>query len=212
MKAIRLIILLLISGNLIVNASPEGDPKTESKTKAVAKRKTVLVVGLKKGNITSNFYSPEGIAEKTSIAIDSLEDVFSRKIVESISRTNDNGLNIIPLMVKTKNNVLSKVNYHYENDILVSDLSDLNDKEFEVLMSQYNADYIMFIGNYYLKYEGGSNLFHIIKYEVYNRNKKNIISDKAFFNTPELMPLANFEKKYIRSGSRISEQLQKATN
>lgn len=211
MKALKLIISLLILGNMALTASPEGDPETDTKKEAVVKKKTVLVVGLKKGNITSNFYSPEGIAEKTSITIDSLEDVFSRTIVESIKKKNDNGLNIIPLMFKAKNNVLGKVNYRYDRDILAADLSELSEAEYQSLLSQYNADYVMFIGNYYLKYEGGSNLFHIIKYDVYNKNKKNVVSEKAFFNTPELMPLASFEKKLERSGSKIAEQLNKVS-
>jgi ABC-type transport system substrate-binding protein len=211
MKTIRFIITLLILGNLTANVFAEGDPETDTKKSAAIKKKTVLVVGLKKGNITSNFYSPEGIAEKTTISADSLEDVFSRKIIESINRKNDKGLNVVPLMFKPKHSILGKVTYHYEKDVLVSDLSDLSSDDVQSLLNQYNADYVMFIGNYYLKFEGGSNLFHIIKYDVYNKSKKNILSEKVYFNTPELLPLASFEKKFERSGSKILEQLNKAS-
>jgi hypothetical protein len=211
MKPFSLIIFLLFAGITHASVTPEGEPETSG---PVAKtKKTVLVVGLKNGNITSNYYVPEIIAEKTAVDKDSLEDVFSRIIVESMNRSNENEFHIISIKGnKSKNSFLNKVNFKYEKELMVSDLSELSDSEFQNMMKQYNADYILILGHYYLKYEGGSNLFHIIQYDVYNLNKKNIISDNAFFNTPELLPLANFEKKYTRSGSRIIDQLHKASN
>lgn len=204
------ILPLLILGNSFTSPKDAGDKKSNSKDPKGSK-KTVLIVGIKDGNLTSNYFMAEHIAERTSIAKDSLEEVFSREISKSLSKRDDSGFHFIRFESKKDKSLLNKVQYKKEKDMMVSDLSQLNDEDYQQLLSQYNADYVLFLDQYYLKYEGGSNLFHIFNYDIYNQNKKNIVSGKTFFNTAELLPLANYEKKYEKSGNKIIDQLQKAS-
>lgn len=174
-------------------------------------KKNVLVIGLKEGGITSNYYNQDNIAEKTLITKDSLEETFSKLIIDKIKQSNNSEFNFITLENKSSS-LLNEVQYKYEKEMKVSDLSDFKDEDYQKLLKDYDAEYVIFLDNYYLKYEGGSNLFHIFNYNIYNHDKINILSGKSFFNTPELMPLANYDKKYEKSGDRIVEQLQKIDN
>ncbi|NJO69493.1 MAG: hypothetical protein HC830_09620 [Bacteroidetes bacterium] len=203
------ILTIFICG--IAVALPEGDgDKKSNPGETGAKVKTVLVIGLKEGNITSNYFMAENIAEKTALSKDSLEEAFSMEIIQGIKKIHGSGFNFVHLAHDKNSNVfLDKVQYRYDKEMMVSDLSDLKDEDYQKLIKQHNAEYVLFLDHYFLKYEGGSNLFHIYNYDVYNKNKKNIYSGKTFFNTPDLEPLANYQKKYEKSGNKIIDQLQK---
>lgn len=192
-----------------ITAGPDGETKVPGSEAKSAKR-TVLIIGLKEGNLTSNYYMAANIAEKTSIAADSITEVFSREITQSITKNRNTRFEFV-FAEKTKDNhnVLSQIQFKYDKEMMVSDLSELKDVDFHKLLDTYKADYILILDHYYLKYEGGSNLFHLVNYDIYNRNKKNIVAGKTYFNTPELMPLANYEKKYEKTGSKILDQLNK---
>lgn len=207
---IPLFLSLMFFSGKVVNR-PEDTDKYRPDAKNSKSQKTVLIIGLKTGNITSNYFMPENIAEKTLIAKDSLEEIFSKQIIEHIKKSSGSEFNIISIE-GDNNTLLDKMEYKYDKEIKTSDLSSIKDEEYNKLIMQYKADYVVFLDNYYLKYEGGSNLFHILSYNVYNKNKKNIIAGKSFFNTPELLPLANYDKKFEKSGNKIVEQLQKVTD
>lgn len=210
MKKLPLLILsTLLYSIAFASGINEGDTKTTGKDPKAAK-KTVLIVGLKEGNITSNYYMTESIAEKTAISQDSLEEVFSREISESISRISDSDFNFVRLgKENSSKKLLDKVQYRYDKEMMVSDLTEMKDEDYMQLLKEYNADYVLFLDHYYLKYEGGSNLFHMFNYHIYNKHKKGIISGKSFFNTPELLPLARYEKKFEKTGNKIIDQLNK---
>jgi hypothetical protein len=208
----KAIILIFICSAILLSplaSSPKDNVKTNGKNPRTAKR-TVLIIGLKEENITSNYFMAENIAERTSLAKDSIGSAFSRMLSESIVNSGNPRFEFICcLSNKNNNEILSKVQYKFDKDMLVSDLSGLKDSDYQDFLNSYNADYVIFLDHYFLKYLNGNSLFHILNYDVYNRDKKNIIVGKTYFNSAELLPLVNYEKNYKKAGAKIVQQLDK---
>ncbi|MCC8173589.1 MAG: hypothetical protein LIO65_04140 [Odoribacter sp.] len=175
--------------------------------------KKVLVVGFEKDNIASNYYYDQIIAEKTNVPLDSIEYYFNQVIIDPLtSCAGKSNLQFIPCYNPQQlQGLTEKIQYAGEEENLRSDLSTLNEEDFEKLLSEFNADYLLVISQYYMKKElqPFPYLFHIVNFEVYDKNKDKKYEGRSYFNSSDLMPLEQYDKQYQKLAGKMMAQISK---
>jgi hypothetical protein len=149
---------------------------------------TILVLGLDKGDIQSNYYMIEDIAKGIHTSPDSVEIIYNEAIVDKL-------------------NTSEKSNFEF----ITIDESKIDKNDLNKLFSNFNADYILSFEKYELNWKGEPYyiLFNVINYNLYNRKSEAITSGQSYFDTPELQPLSQMDRKFQKMADRIALQTTK---
>jgi hypothetical protein len=172
----------------------------------------VLVVGLDRERVTSNYYPDGMIAEKIGLPLDSVAPYINRAIVARLAGTTRGAVRFIRL--DDANGTREVTNHaRYEGDAERShgDLSRVAREDFNRLLDAFNADYLLVVSQYYMKKqdEPFPFLYHVINYEVYDRSKAKRYEGYAGFDTPDLLPAPQLDKHYRKIVDRMADRVCK---
>ncbi len=201
MKTIAILFLINI---LALPLSAKNDEK-KSETNS---KKTVLIIGVGKKNITSNYYYDEVIAEKINLPVDSIEHHFNKAIIGNLTSAVSGELEFIwcdrfPAQLS--------INYEGLESELHSDFSSVSETEYQALLDRFDADYLLLVCQYHLKKElkPFPSLFHIVNFDIYDKQKSKRYQGQSFFSSTDLMPLNNFDKQYQKVANKMVAQMNK---
>lgn len=176
-------------------------------------RANVLVIGIPRENITSNYYYDGLIAEKISIPVDSLAGFFNRAIVSRLPDAGAGPARFICRGNHPRDRALAAgLRYEGEEENIRVDLSRVSRDALARLLDDFNADFLLLVNQYYMKQETEPfpYLYHIIHYELYDRDKTTRYRGVASFDTPDLMPAPRLDKYYKKIASKIVSRVNRA--
>lgn len=186
--------------NSIVEAHAEQTPGS-------AKR--VLVVGLN-DNVKSNYYYSDLIAREIGLAsADSVAANYNQAI----------GANIVEL------GGASKVEFRFVNgaaiggdvrvdgdaDVCHSDLGAVPDEQFQKMMNDAGADYLLVLNRHYLKRQTRpmQTLFHFVSYSLFDSQRNDLMDGSSYFTSIELEKMSRIRKISRKLSSKIVDDVVK---
>ncbi|MGD2033628.1 MAG: hypothetical protein PVF73_01125 [Bacteroidales bacterium] len=185
MKRILFICILV---NLIYLAEAKKG-KEPSEIEGKDKTATILVLGLDKGDIQSNYYMTEDIARGIKTSLDSLEIAYNEALINKLNSS-------------------SKSNFNY---VTINDIN-VDKKNLNHLFTRSGADYILSFEKLEVNWKGEPYdiLFNIIDFSLYDRDADSLVDGQSYYDVSELTPFSQIEKKLQRMADKIALQASKA--
>jgi hypothetical protein len=150
-----------------------------------AQTRTILVVGFA-GNVNSNYFPRETVAEKIEVDPGMFDSVLHDKLVNGFTNL-DKGNNsfIILQNLNETNRIRGYFSFNGENEEIYPEINRTYSPELKKIMEHHGAHYVMVFGQYYLKWqeEPFNTLFHIFNYSVFGPNMEEVTRGKEYFNT-----------------------------
>lgn len=193
---------------LLLSFSGQAEFSTENND---SKKKKVLLVSF----ITKNFYSTYAnaeVAEANKVTEEKVLKMLDEKISSTFTNS-DEGIEFINYTDEFYD-LSDKVGFNYnEEELLIPDLVELTDEEFNKLLEEHNVDYVIFINNYEMKWIGDPQykLTNEIHYSIFKKNKESIVQGKHSFSTAKLVPADKMNKKYKKAVAKICTKFLKNT-
>ncbi len=172
----------------------------------------VLIVGLHH-NVKSNYYYDDMIAKETGMQADSIDHHYNRIIAANIVSATPNGAyRFITATEQTCLKVTEKIAVHGEGESCNSDLNKVSQEEFQQLLNNTHAEYLLVLNQHYLKWQEKPmrTLFHIISYTLYNKDRKQVYTGNQFFTAMKLEPAERVTQISRKSSSKIATSITKA--
>lgn len=200
--------MYIVAGVVLLPGNAWGKSKVKDAARASAPDKVrVMVVGLP-GNVCSNYYPISMISEETGIPSDSVAVAYNNAIAQNIVSTNKSSRIsfFIPANKSGVNDVTSKIDL--KGDVAEdrqADLSRVGAETFRRLLSQNNADYVLFLNQHYLKWQEKpmQTLFHITSYSLYNNDMQEVAHGNNNFASFDLESAEKLHKDARKSSSKI---------
>lgn len=186
------------------------DSNKENKTNDMTVK--VLVVGL--DNVGSNYFPAPMITEETGIPQDSIGDTYNRIITDNIIQTNKDRKYafVSSANLPDVNALIDEVEVKGEDEDTYADLSHVNKAEYDKVLNEADADYVLFLNNHYLKWQDTPlrTLFHFVSYSLYDRNQNEVTKGNNYFTCMNLEKAAKLSKASRKSSSKIASEVIKS--
>lgn len=200
--------MLLFALGISVLASAKGSKKEESNDYHA---KQILIVGLH-DNVKSNYFYNGMIAEETGMQADSIDCEYNSIIAENIAAIKDGNYKFIPATENQVNGqVLNEIKVNGESEDSYSDLSAVPTEEWQKVLNNAGADYLLVLNQHYLKWQEQPlrTLFHIVSYTLFDKDKKEIYRGNNYFTCMNLENPDKVRKISRKSSSKIASSIIK---
>lgn len=193
-----------------ISSAYAGNTVKESKENNSAVN--VLIVGL--DNVGSNYFPESIITEETGIPQDSIGDTYNRIITRNIIQSNKNKefKFISSQNLKGVENLIDKVKLNGKDEDTYVDLSQIKTEDYNKLLTEAHADYILFLNKHYLKWQEQPfhTLFHFVSYSLYDKNCKEVTKGNNYFTCMNLEKADKLGKASWKSSSKIATTVIKS--
>lgn len=200
---------LFVMASVMVVKAEEAGKDASGKNNAVVK---VLVVGL--DNVNSNYFPESMITEETGIPEDSIGETYNRIITDNIIQANkDKGVAFISSEnISDADQLLGNVVVNGENEESYADVEQIDHKNYQQLMDEAQADYILFLNQHYLKWQEKPlrTLFHFVSYSLYDKNQQEVTKGNNYFTCMNLEKADRLTKASRKSSSKIASAIVKS--
>lgn len=205
-------ILGLASLIFTVNAFAE-DSNKGNKASNEANTIKVLVVGLE-DNVSSNYFPAPMITEETGIPEDSIGNTYNRIITDNIisENKNKNYTFVSSENLPEIHTLVDEVKVNGEDEETYADLSQVNKEQYNKVLHEADADYVLFLNKHYLKWQDTPlrTLFHFVSYSLYDRNQHEVTKGNNYFTCMNLEKEAKLSKASRKSSSKIASEIIKS--
>lgn len=175
----------------------------------------VLVVGLE-NNVSSNYFPTPMITEETGIPEDSIGDTYNRIITDNIisGNKNKNYTFVSSENFPEADTLADEVKVNGEDEETYADLSQVNKDEYNKMLEEADADYVLFLNKHYLKWQDTPlrTLFHFVSYSLYDRNQNEVTKGNNYFTCMNLEKEDKLSKASRKSSSKIASAIIKSIN
>ncbi len=208
MTAIKIFISLLI---VITVFSSFSHPDKKDKSKELKEGSKVLVLSFG-DQFQSNYYPKSMIADKANLGLGEFSSFINEKFINSFTVINNSKITYVTVEENEVNNIRKLIRLKGEDEEIYTDISMVSDKDYDELMKQYNADYLMVFSQYYLKWqeEPFNTLFHIFNFNIYTQDKKEVYEGKSYFNTFSLNEINNIDKLFEKNIKKNASTFERA--
>lgn len=200
---------LFVMASVVAVKAEEAVKGASGKNNAVVK---VLVVGL--DNVNSNYFPESMITEETGIPEDSIGETYNRIITDNIIQANkDKGVAFISSEnISDADQLLGNVVVKGENEERYADVEQIDHKNYQQLMDEAQADYVLFINQHYLKWQEKPlrTLFHFVSYSLYDKNQREVTKGNNYFTCMNLEKADRLTKASRKSSSKIASAIVKS--
>lgn len=200
---------LFVMASVMVVKAEEVGKDASGKNNAVVK---VLVVGL--DNVNSNYFPESMITEETGIPEDSIGETYNRIITDNIIQANkDKGVAFISSEnISDADQLLGNVVVNGENEESYADVEQIDHKNYQQLMDEAQADYVLFLNQHYLKWQEKPlrTLFHFVSYSLYDKNQQEVTKGNNYFTCMNLEKADRLTKASRKSSSKIASAIVKS--
>ena len=199
---------LMFTVNALAEESGKG-AKEANESNAVK----VLIVGLD-DNVDSNYFPAEMITEETGIPTDSIVDTYNRVIADNIISGNKNK-NFMFLSSRNLPEIsafVEDVKVSGKNEDTYADLSQMNNDEYNKVLDEADADYVLFLNKHYLKWQERPmrTVFHFVSYSLYDRNRHEVTKGNNYFTCMNLENADKLIKSSRKGSSKIVSDIIKS--
>mgnify|MGYP003603880218 FL=1 len=190
-----------------VSALSAGNKVSGAKGTKTSEALKVMVVGLP-DNVRSNYFPLMMISQETGIPADSVVYVYNNAIAANIidGNKNDGVEFIMPKNSGEVRAVIQKVSLQGDEALNKSaNLSQVSGNEYQQLLADNDADYVLLLNQHYLKWQEKpmQTVFHITSYSLFDKDKNEVIHGNNNFTT---MSLEGQEKLY-RDARKCSSKI-----
>ncbi len=200
---------LFVMASVVAVKAEEAGKGASGKNNAVVK---VLVVGL--DNVNSNYFPESMITEETGIPEDSIGETYNRIITDNIILANkDKGVAFISSEnISDADQLLGNVVVKGENEESYADVEHIDHKNYQQLMDEAQADYVLFLNQHYLKWQEKPlrTLFHFVSYSLYDKNQQEVTKGNNYFTCMNLEKADRLTKASRKSSSKIASAIVKS--
>ncbi|WP_418661449.1 hypothetical protein [Bacteroides ilei] len=200
---------LFVMASVVAVKAEEAVKGASGKNNAVVK---VLVVGL--DNVNSNYFPESMITEETGIPEDSIGETYNRIITDNIILANkDKGVAFISSEnISDADQLLGNVVVKGENEERYADVEQIDHKNYQQLMDEAQADYVLFLNQHYLKWQEKPlrTLFHFVSYSLYDKNQREVTKGNNYFTCMNLEKADRLTKASRKSSSKIASAIVKS--
>ncbi len=200
---------LFVMASVVAVKAEEAVKGASGKNNAVVK---VLVVGL--DNVNSNYFPESMITEETGIPEDSIGETYNRIITDNIILANkDKGVAFISSEnISDADQLLGNVVVKGENEERYADVEQIDHKNYQQLMDEAQADYVLFLNQHYLKWQEKPlrTLFHFVSYSLYDKNQQEVTKGNNYFTCMNLEKTDRLTKASRKSSSKIASAIVKS--
>jgi len=200
---------LFVMASVVAVKAEEAVKGASGKNNAVVK---VLVVGL--DNVNSNYFPESMITEETGIPEDSIGETYNRIITDNIILANkDKGVAFISSEnISDADQLLGNVVVKGENEERYADVEQIDHKNYQQLMDEAQADYVLFLNQHYLKWQEKPlrTLFHFVSYSLYDKNQQEVTKGNNYFTCMNLEKADRLTKASRKSSSKIASAIVKS--
>lgn len=200
---------LFVMASVVAVKAEEAGKGASGKNNAVVK---VLVVGL--DNVNSNYFPESMITEETGIPEDSIGETYNRIITDNIIQANkDKGVAFISSEnISDADQLLGNVVVNGENEESYADVEQIDHKNYQQLMDEAQADYVLFLNQHYLKWQEKPlrTLFHFVSYSLYDKNQQEVTKGNNYFTCMNLEKADRLTKASRKSSSKIASAIVKS--
>jgi hypothetical protein len=211
MKNTRLLLTLLLfifSPFISFSHVNAEDPAKKEKVQ-------VLIIGLN-DNVKSNYYYGKSIAEETGMQVDSIDQRFNQIIANNIAGALPNSLcKFVTDTGKQANQALAaKIEFKGEAENCTSSLSNISTADYQQVLEQTQASYLLVINQHYLKRQEQPmrTVFHIVSYTLYDKNQKEVFSGNQFYTSMKLESADKMAQISRKSTAKIAASVAKSLN
>lgn len=188
-------------------------PKNADGKKAAPAAVKVMVVGLPH-NVSSNYYPISMISEETGIPTDSVVATYNNAIAQNIVANNKDASVefFIPTDHAEMQMVTDKIALKGDNaEQKMADLSEVAPQDFDRLLAQNDADYVLFLNQHYLKWQEKpmQTVFHITSYSLFDRDRQEVAHGNNNFTSINLESKDKLQKDARKSSSKIASAVVK---
>ncbi|GAB1857663.1 hypothetical protein MHTCC0001_25000 [Flavobacteriaceae bacterium MHTCC 0001] len=193
-KPAAFLVLLLVTFSLSASNKNKAN-NDKGKTK-------VLVVSFIEKNFESTYLTYE-IAEKNSTDSETVFSVLEDKIFSALPK--NGAIEFIKCANKLKQIENSLSFSKNKKDILIPNLSEIDNDSFNKLLETNSADYILFISTYEMNWIGDPQykVENNLHFTILGKDKKEIASNKYGFSTPKLTSFEKMKKKIHKATEKI---------
>lgn len=191
---------LLFISLLLITISSSGHDKKEASNE-ISKKK-VLVVSFIEKNFKSTYEIYE-ISKENGIDSETILSYLDDKICGSFPKSVE--VEFIKCTDKPK---IFETNVTFSSgkkDILIPNLSEIDNVSFNKLFEAYHVDYIMFINGYEINWidDPQFKVENNIHFTILVKDRKQIVTTKQTFSTPKLISFDKMEKRIQKLTMKI---------
>ena len=198
----------IVLAALLITAIVPGTFAKGNKSEETQTTKKILILGLN-DNIKSDYYYNELIAEESGIPKDSLELTFNRIIANNIALSR---IDFIPVQNTGKcSKVVNNIKVKGEQEECISDLSEVDNQNFQDLLSNAGAEYVLILNRHFIKKQEKpfNTLFYIVSYSLYNKEKQEIGNGSSYFTAMHIESAEIMKKTSRKSSDKIASSILK---
>jgi hypothetical protein len=174
----------------------------------------IVLVTPGKVNISSDFYPLDMIAESLKLKQDSLSQLLNGMVINHLKEKSPR---FFSLSDKENSNAIirnirTKIEIHKQSDDRYkADLSNVPDIDFQGLLAQYGANYLVVISGYFIHptTKPFQSVFHSISFSVFDAQKKLVFEGIQRFNTYNLDSFAELQEAHRKSSKRTVQEILK---
>jgi hypothetical protein len=167
----------------------------------------IAFLGIGSGNLRSNYFSDETIAERMNVPEDSIHEVFNGVFFEYLNHASLKGgkADVVYCCLGEGKAILESVKYDNRGDEMESDLSAVPQGELSDFLQKTSTDYLVLVDQYYIKREGYPyhNISHIINYSVYDGKKKVVCRGRHRFSSLDMDDLGSYSRQFSKIASKL---------
>ncbi|MDR1602379.1 MAG: hypothetical protein LBS42_08130 [Tannerella sp.] len=177
---------------------------------AVPAVRKILFVGLKNGYFSSDYYTGDQIAENFDVPPDAMDEFINGEFYgafEDVAMKKNLRLTVCDEKARV---VISDLQYDYDGDVLYSNLSKIDEKEYRDVLQQAQAEYLLVFDQYYIKKEvyPYDNFAHIFHYSVYDASKNKVYDGHYRFSAFDLGTLSMLQKQIKKAADKCIRSIQ----
>ena len=206
MKSIRNLLpllLLLIGYNVKVFAGVITQPSNAK----------VVVIAAPE-NIKSNYFYPGLIAEHLHTSVDSLNYYLNTKFLEQLQLQCGKTLQFVDGSDQPSYfSIQGNIEVTGEGDVAKASISKIGTKDYNQLLLESQADYVLVINQHYFKkQEDGSmnTIFHIVSYTLFDSNQTIVSTSSQNYSVMKLLPANEMVALMKKPAGKMVQKIEKA--
>jgi hypothetical protein len=170
----------------------------------------MLFVGLKDGYFSSDYYTGDQIAENFAVSPEAMDEFINGAFYDAFENVAGKKNLHLTVCDERAKRITADLLYDYDGDVLYSNLSKIDEKEYRDVLQQAQAEYLLVFDQYYIKKEGYpyDNFAHIFHYSVYDASKNKVYDGHYRFTAFDLGTLPMLQKQIKKAADKCIRSIQ----
>lgn len=171
---------------------------------------SILFVGVKDYNVSSNYYTKDQIADHFNVPESEVEEFFNETFYTVFNEAVAKKSLRLANCDETASQIVSHLDYDYQDGVLCSDLSGVDEAEYRNTLKQSGAQYLLVCDQYYVEKVGYpyDNFAHILHYSVFNASREKVYDGRFQYAALDLGNSDLLEKQLRKAADKFLKTIR----